>query len=136
MKQKKTSIFDKHCNFFGQYFQKKWNPTAKRVEYTNTFSIDNWKSLSENEKSKHTLSNCKACLSSHKALQNSFPAKPVFMQETPVHTVDLQASATNTEKELGRRVLQEINAAWQEKYNHSFTETIPKIEAKLTEKKN
>ncbi len=37
----KQSNFDKNCDRMFSFFDKKWHPTAKRVEYTATFSIEN-----------------------------------------------------------------------------------------------
>ena len=133
----KWSPFDKHCDTIVKLFLKKWHPTAKRVEYTNTFSIEKWKALPESEKSKHTLSKCKACC--HEDIQKAFPGKPVYTPPIPPPIINQENIPLNTisnEKELGRKVLQEINSVWQDKFDHPITKVIPKImpEANLTEK--
>ncbi len=67
--------FDKNSDRTFSFFDKKWHPTVKRVEYTATFSIENWKALMDYKKSKHTLSRCDACYKEHENLQKSFPSK-------------------------------------------------------------
>ena len=52
----KWSLFDKNCEHIDKTFSKKWHPAVKRVEYTNTFSVEKWKNLPTSEKRKHTLS--------------------------------------------------------------------------------
>lgn len=135
---KDWSLFDKHCDTSCKAFLKKWTPTTKRVEYTNTFSIENWKALPEGEKNKHTLSNCRACFSQHENIQRAFPLKPVYIPPPPVITVDKTQLQQASEKEIGRKVLSEVNLLWQENFCHPITKAIPKImpEANLIEKES
>ena len=122
----KWSPFDKHCDTIVKLFLKKWHPTAKRVEYT--FSIEKWKALAESEKSKHTLSKCKACC--QEDIQKAFPWKPVYTPPIPPPIINQENIPLNTisnEKELGRKLLQEINSVWQNKFDHPITKVISKI---------
>ncbi len=84
---KYVSMFDKHCGTVYNFFNKKWHPTSKRVEYTNTFCITNWssdeKEKHEKEKHKHTLSECKACYLKHQSLQEHFPGRQVYLADKP-----------------------------------------------------
>ncbi len=135
------SEFDKNCDKICSFFYKKWYPATKRVEYTATFSIENWKLLIESKKSKHTLSNCDACYKEHENLQKSFPSKPLYT--TPVSiSVNLpqktESGFTKREaKDIGRRVLKDLDNVWQESFGQPITPTLPKIlpEAKLVVKK-
>ena len=50
---------------------------AKEV-YVSTFSSVNWDSLSEVEKSSHSISKCIACAKMYADLQRSYPLSPTF----------------------------------------------------------
>ena len=77
-----SSTFDKMCDTVLNMFSKKWHPSTARIEYTATFSTAKWKALSDESKSKHTLSNCEACYYEFQHLQETFPVKPVFVPPT------------------------------------------------------
>jgi len=63
-------------------FIKWWHPCTRRIEYETTFSIANWKSLAEEKKKEHTLSNCVSCSQKFPELQASFPGKPIYTAPT------------------------------------------------------
>lgn len=120
-------------------FSKKWYPQAKRVEYTSTFSSEKWKALPDSEKDEHTLSNCKACLIRYDQLQTVFPGKPMYIlpQPTPLIILpDEENLGKAKERKLGRKVLQELNSVWEDKFEHPITNVIPKLmpETNLTQK--
>lgn len=108
-------------------FSKKWHPSTARIEYTTTFSTTKWKSLSDENKSKHTISSCEACYHEFRYLQEAFPAKPVFVPPTPTVTLPEQQSTSRiAEKELAQKVLAEIDTQWENLYAHSFTDALPR----------
>ena len=49
-----------------------------KEDYVSTFSSVNWNSLSEVEKSSHSISKCFACAKMYADLQRSFPLSPTF----------------------------------------------------------
>ncbi len=132
-KKTKQALFDKNCDFICNSFSKKWRPQAKRVEYTSVFSIEHWKAKSDAEKNEHTLSKCTACFTEYEHLQKAFPGKPMHTPPTPMITLPDKPAQ---EKELGRKVLEELNTKWEEKFEHPITTVLPKImpEANLTRK--
>ena len=135
---KNWSKFDKHCDTIFKHFNKKWHPVSKRLEYTHTFSVANWKRLTEEQKAEHTLGECKACYLQHQQLQEHFPGKAFYLG--PKVHIDMHLpTAPQTkreEKETGRKVLQEVNKQWEDQYGRTLTSMIPKFmpEANLTPK--
>ena len=125
-------IYDKILNIFS----KKWHPTSACIEYQVTFSTAKWNTLSDEDKSKHTLSSCKACYHEHQRLQELFPAKPVFV--LPIVTLpDQHDTSRKAEKQLAKRLLTEIDMQWEDRYEHSFIDMLPQNvpDTNLTKKK-
>ena len=92
--------------------------------------------LSDEDKSKHTLSSCKACYHEHQRLQELFPAKPVFV--LPIVTLpDQHDTSRKAEKQLAKRLLTEIDMQWEDRYEHSFIDMLPQNvpDTNLTKKK-
>ena len=54
-------------------FNNKWHPQEMRNAYITTFSLDNWKELSEEEKNTHTIQKCVACSEKFAAYTAAFP---------------------------------------------------------------
>ena len=62
-------------------------------------------------------------------------------QPTPMITLPDKESeplSKAKEKEIGRKVLQELNSVWEDRFKHPITNVIPKImpEANLTKKES
>ena len=76
--------FDRKCDMILESLRSKWHPTAKRMEYISTFSIQNWKSLSQAQQAMHTLASCEGCYYSYKELQEAFPGKPMFIVQPQI----------------------------------------------------
>ena len=91
------SLFNEHSNKVLDCFTKRWNPDQrKRQEYLTTFSMNNWKKLSEEEKNKHTISRCDECFLEHRALQEAFPTKTVYTpQSVAVLEKELKATVSS-----------------------------------------
>ena len=131
-----SSKFDRICDTILNTFSKKWHPPSARIEYQATFSTAKWNTLLDEDKSKHTLSSCKACYHEHQRLQEVFPGKPVFI--LPIVTLPKQHSASRkAEKQLAKKLLTEIDMQWEDQYEHSFTDTLPQNvpDTNLTKKK-
>jgi len=119
-----SSKFDRICDKILNIFSKKWHPPSARIEYQATFSTAKWNTLSDEDKSKHTLSSCKACYHEHQRLQELFPAKPIFV--LPIVTLpDQHDTSRKAEKQLAKRLLMEIDMQWEDRYEHSFTDMLP-----------
>ena len=58
---RKPSLFDRCCDYVTATFSKPWGKVADRLKYLATFSTKAWKSLKDEEKSEHSLSNFKLC---------------------------------------------------------------------------
>ena len=131
--------FDRKCDMILDNLKSKWHPTEKRMEYTSTFSIQNWKSLSHAQQAMHTLANCEGCYHAYKELQAAFPGKPMFIaQPQIVELPETPSTSRKDEKVLARRVLCELNSTWEEKFNHTFSIALPQNvpEANLCAKKS
>ena len=136
----RLSEFYKNSEKMYTLFHKKWHTTTKRVEYTNTFSLNNWKALDDADKSKHTLSNCDACFNQHEDLQRSFPGKPLYSTASSI-TLDIPHTphggfTKRHEKDIGRRVLKDLDNIWVDQFGNSLTTSVPKTmsEANLVAK--
>ena len=105
-------------------FSKKWHPQSSRQEYITTFSISKWNELPITVKKIHTISNCDARYNSYSFLQSTYPGKPLHEPEPQVVQ---QLPPLTKEKELTRIVLSELNPVWENRFNHTFTENLPKI---------
>ena len=55
-----------------------WRSSAIKYGYMETFSINVWQSLSDKEKSNHSLSNGEACYLKYFSAQKAFHLKPIF----------------------------------------------------------
>lgn len=109
--------FDRLSSIVLNHFSKKWYPTSARREYLTTFSIHNWKELSEDMKQQHILSSCQACFDKHPALQRAYPGKPMYMYEpqTPTATM-VSLPPLSKERDLARNVLAELNPMWENRF--------------------
>ena len=70
--QVKYSVASKRFMTITKCFNEKWHPKEKRETYIFTFNNEAWKSLSQAEKDKHTLSGCKACQKKYPEVVNTF----------------------------------------------------------------
>ena len=81
-------------------------PPESGQEYESTFATEKWKALPTEEKQKHTLSKCKACMKEHLDIQVKFPLLPHY-QPLPLLTIntdELQrlGKQTSTRKNFAR----------------------------------
>ena len=91
-----------------------------RTAYITTFSLHNWKELSEEEKNAHTVRNCTACYEKFATFSAAFPTpkrrgkKPLLPPKTTnIQFLEQDLSSTNA---LGRKVLRELNTISQERF--------------------
>lgn len=84
----RESTFDRHCDKIIESWNKKWHPPEKRLLYSTTFAVSNWKALPIEKKVKHTLSCCQECYNEHDNLQMCFPLKPHYMDK-PIVSVNV-----------------------------------------------
>ena len=83
--KQQLSLFDRHC----QRLYTAWkNPFRSKgftkEDYVSTFSSVSWDSLSELEKSSHSISKCFACAKMYANLQRFFPLSPTFEPDSSV----------------------------------------------------
>ena len=88
-----------------------------------TFSLSNWRELSEEEKSTHTIQNCTTCRENFAAYSAAFPTpkrrgkKPLLPPKTAnIHLLEQDLSYPKT---LGKKVLRELNTISQERFHTS-----------------
>jgi len=136
-----TSAFDRHCQYILNCFSKRWNPRLclSRKDYLKTFSTNNWKKMSLEEKQKHSLSKCNACAIEHSDLQNSFPGLPCYepeIEQPKLIEINLPCSSTSglKESDVTRQVLDELDNTYQSTFNRTFSESVSKYSKVLVRK--
>lgn len=114
------SLFDRDCDKLLKIWSKHWTPTISRQQYEKIFSIRNWKALPS--KQNHTLAKCKSCQARHYDTQLTFPQGPHFtVAVLTINTAHLQDCG---KKHGTVRVLSEVNAAFNEAFNTTFTDSL------------
>lgn len=87
----------------------------------------------------NTLANCVECSKEFVDLQEAFPAAPVYVAPATslLSLPELQCCSGKEEKQLGRKVLGQLDQMWQQHFDHSFTRSLPAIvpQSSLTHKK-
>lgn len=124
------SRFDKHCKIVLEKFKKRWHPTDSRKSYLDHFSTSQWKALSQWQKVKHTISNCKECADKHQEHQLYFPSTASKISKlTALPKLKKQVSTPSLpqsmKRQTTRKVLTELNSTYEKKFGCSFTECIP-----------
>ena len=105
-----------------------------KVEYLDTFSVENWKKLSSTKKNEHTLQDCKACFDNHTKLCPTFPTKSPtneaagkenpFTASKQFKTPSLTAK---TLKDATLEIYSEVNTRFKKAFNISFFEAQTKV---------
>ena len=72
-------------------------------EYLSTFSMDNWKRLKTEDKTKHTLVDCVACYEGHREQQQLFPIGPPFVPDAL--SVSIPSTSAMSERLTAKRAL-------------------------------
>ena len=117
--------FDKDLARVNKAFSSKWHPPAARLQYERQFATSKWKSLSSDQKQKHSLSQCEACFVQFLQYQNLFPLKPLFEPESLLH-IDTCDIEWLKEKEFVKLALQELDKICSENFNKSFKDGLLK----------
>ena len=79
------------------------------------------------------------CYRKYQDLQESFPGKLIFIPPLPlVRLPETGGSSQKDEKDLARKVLTELNATWEGKFEHLFSVALPQYvpETQLSIKKS
>ena len=114
----------KRFQAINKLFNRKWHPQQMKEAYLSVFSIDTWKTLSQEEREKHTLKECKVCNEKFAILNNAFPAhvkrgkKPIAVPKKVVQ-IEFTGQDMSTPKALGRKVLRELDNLSQERFQKS-----------------
>ena len=102
-------------------FQKKWHPQSKKDMYEQSFSFENWKSLSTKEKEMHTLAECTMCFQKHYDLQCTFPAAPIY---TP--TLSPIQNKISSENEFILAAISTVDKVCLPAFGRTFIESLTK----------
>jgi hypothetical protein len=111
-----------------------WNPRKKneREQYFKAFSADNWKALSVDHKSEHSLTDCHGCFHRYSVYQSFFPVQskkflgclkenPVIVAENiAANTTQNNSKIKSTRREYqagAQKIYDEINPAFQRVFN-------------------
>ena len=84
--KQRSSLFDRHCQRLYMAWRKpfrSWQKGYVKKDYVSTFSSVSWDSLSEHEKSSHSISKCFGCAKMYGDLQR-FPLNPIFEPDSSV----------------------------------------------------
>ena len=93
------------------FSQKNWN---NKNQYIQAFTLSNWKKLSSQQKSSHTLSKCIACYTESEPLQTSFPLEPVYIPDSSI------VVTKGPEKLVARKLLKDMNRQWEREFGHTL----------------
>lgn len=77
------------------------------------------------EKRQHTLQNCRGCYTKFGEEQRLFPQGPHYVPD-PIVSVDTKQLQSLGKKQATREALKEINSAFNETYNTTFTDSMVK----------
>ena len=96
--KQRLSLFVRHC----QRLYTAWkNPFRSKgftkEDYVSTFSSVSWDSLSEHEKSSHSISKCFSWAKMYGELQRSFPLSPIFEPDSSVINTSSEESFLENE---------------------------------------
>ena len=97
-------------------FNDKWHPQENKDTYLSSFNTVVWQSLSQTDRDKHTLSDCKECQERYAELSNAFPVG-VRQGKTRVNnrpitcpTINLTKKDLSSPEALGSKVLKELTS--------------------------
>ena len=120
--------------------------SKSRLQYLETFSAANWKSLPVTQKKQHTLSNCGGCQVHYFAIHTLFPNGETFnsrklVQEALVKSgVKAQSKGKPTQtaiKSAVKHIYSKLNGPFEQIFKVSFAEAQTKVkELKLEKKKD
>ena len=124
---KHISLFNRRCDQVLNVFTKRWNPASSRSNYLTLFSVSTWKKLSQQEKNKHSLSECERYRQKYFELQCSFPSKPLFKNDLCSEVGAVISHTTQKSKKLAvDLVLTPLNNAFQAKFGETFATAVAK----------
>lgn len=125
------SLFNRDCDKLLKIWSKRWNPTSNRQEYEQHFCIKKWKANPHRQQ--HTLAKCKACQAMHYSVQCTFPQGPHFVES--LLSIDTEKLQDCGKREGTVRALSEVNIAFAQVFETSFTESLIKYGKENIQKK-
>lgn len=91
-------------------FGKKWFPHRAKEEFLTTFSPSRWTNLDPQEKSQHTLKECKICKSKYESHSHSFPLSSRRKKLSKPVRISFSPEDISTPKQFGSKLLSEANS--------------------------
>ena len=119
--KKSPSKYKKNLKEIVAVFHKKWHPQSNKDMYEQTFSFENWKSLTTKEKEMHTLAECTMCFQKHYDLQCTFPAAPIY---TP--TLSPIQNKISSENEFILAAISTVDKVCLPAFGRTFLESLTK----------
>jgi hypothetical protein len=130
---------------------RKWNfrKSNEKRQYLDTFSLKQWKKLSEERKSEHRLANCRGCAVRYAAVQAFFPVKSQFLKgrikSSPVLRAHNEAAKLKSPsvkpkrsdvKKSAKAIYEAISPTFKNTFGTSFAEALASVpESQLQTKK-
>ena len=121
----RESTFNRNCKRILHKLNT-WPKKEVKQKYLHEFSTKKWKSLPIASKKRHTLQNCRECAIQHTDLQQKFPGKS--LQLTDKFSSGLsEILSTEDENTATRTILADLQPVYQERFGHSFTESLMRL---------
>ena len=96
-------------------FNEHWYPKENRVTYLETFSCENWKALSNAQKTLHTLHQCRACPAEFPQLTSAFPHKRYMKKKT----INITPEDLSSTARLGLSIVSQLDTISQQNFGQS-----------------
>lgn len=102
-------------------FSRKWHPQSMKSIYMNTFGVENWNNVPEEEKSRHSIQNCTICSEMTSECSKAFPTpvrrgRKIIVRPTS-QNITLTEKDLTSPKSLGRKVFNELNTISKDQFN-------------------
>ena len=119
---------------------RKWNfcKSTEKRQYLDTFSLKEWKKLSEERKSEYRLTDCRGCAVRYAAVQAFFPVKSNFLkkkaQSNPVLRAHNAAAKLTSPKPMrsdvkksAKAIYEAISPTFKETFGTSFSKALASV---------
>ena len=121
----------------------KWNVRKldEKSKFFDTFSLENWESLSDARKKEHSLANCKGCAVRYANVQAYFPVKslllkskamnnPVFAARTAAQEYYKTPEPKPLQKDIktaAKDIYNSIDSVFEKRYKTTFADALSKV---------
>ena len=120
LQNQKNSTIKKLLGLFNTH----WKLQNRRDDFLNTFSIDEWNKLTQNQRAQHTIKKCKGCPMQHPLLSTAFPSKKHAQHQKKSISILPDISSSST---LGKTVFTQLNEIAHEYFGETATTVLASV---------